>query len=287
MTQSGMKSIEQSLLVHNQEPENRWAIGVTRHIPDIHRHRFRRGVERELVPHLRALHDALRIAAVLPFHHRPLKRRGEGDGTPWTDYWVIVLGARVDPDEIWHSIESSMRAASEGIQGELLRAEVLRPQPNIDMYYPRMGGLQREPKWHWIEYVVSRPETRDEYYRDQYLFSGPVIRRFWEASAVSRCIGFESVCFLETNGALPEWDVVHITGFAPVRLVQVMWDLWRLMPTFNNLARKIGYTSALAVLRSWDVKRLKYQRLATQATIYTLQPMRDAELAPKSRAWDR
>jgi hypothetical protein len=281
-----MKSREQPLRLRNREPENSWALGVTWHIPRSHRHQFRKGVERKLMPHLSALHDAMRIVAMLPFHHRPLKVREEGGYIPWTDYWVIVLAAREDPDEIWHSIERPVRASAEGIQGGLLQTEVLRPQPNIGMYYPRIGGLRREPRWHWIEYVVSRPETRDEYYRDQYLFSGPVIRHFYEANAVGRCIGFERMRFLKNDGTLPEWDVVHITGFTPVRLAQVIWDLWRFMPVFDNLARKIGYTSALAVLRSWDVKRVKYQRLATQDTSYTLQPMHDAVLVPKSPAWD-
>ena len=281
-----MKSLEQPLRLRNRELKNRWALGVTWHIPRSHRHQFRKGVERKLMPHLTALHEAMRVAAVLPFHHRPVEVRGEGGRIPWTDYWVIVLAARVDPDEIWHSIESSVRAAAEGTQGGLLRAEVLRPQPNIDMYYPRIGGLRREPKWHWIEYVVSRPETRGEYYRDQYTFSGPVIRRFYEANAVSRCIGFESLRFLENDGILPEWDVVHITGFTPVRIVQIVWDLWRFMPVFNYIAREIGYTSALAVFRSWDVKRVKYQRLAAQDTSYTLQPIHDAALIPESSARD-
>ena len=214
-----MKDIEQIPLVRDQELRDRWVIGVTWYISGNHRRQFRKGIEHKLMPHLSALHDSERIATVLPFRHRPLKVPEEESGNAWTDYWVIVLSRRVDPDEIWHSIEGPVQA--EGIQGRLLRAEILRPQPNIDMYYTRMGGLQREPRYHWIEYVVSWPETRNEYYRDQYLFSGPVIRHFYEANAVSRCIGFERVRFLKNNGILPEWDVIHITGFKPVNADRV------------------------------------------------------------------
>jgi hypothetical protein len=260
--------------------EESWAIGVTWYIPSNHRRQFRKEVERMLLPHLITLHGAQQIVAVLPFHHRPLKVREESSDNSWTDYWVIVLAERVDPNEVWHSIESSARAAA-SLQDKLVRAEALRPQPTLDMYYPRIDGIAREPTWHWIEYVVSRPESRDAYYRDQYTFSGPVIRRFYEANAVRRCIGFECVRLLENNGALPEWDVVHITGFTPMRLVQIMWDLWRFIPVFNKIAREIGYASALAVLRSWDVKRVKYQRLAVQDRSYTLQPVHhEAQISP-------
>jgi hypothetical protein len=232
------------------------------------------------MPHLTALQDAMRIAAMLPFHHRPLKVPGEGSGNAWTDYWVIVLGPHVDPDEIWHSIEGLVQG--EDMQGRLLRAEILRPQPNIDMYYPRIGGLRCEPRCHWIEYVVSRPERREEYYRDQYLFSGPVIRRFYDTNAIGRCIGFECVRFLKNDGTLPEWDLIHITGFKPVRLVQIVWNLWRSMPIFNSRARKVGHKSAFEVLRSWEAQRVKYQRLAVQDRSYTLQPVPDAALVPES-----
>lgn len=34
---------------------------------------FRKGVEHKLMPHLGALQDATRIAAMLPFRHRPLR----------------------------------------------------------------------------------------------------------------------------------------------------------------------------------------------------------------------
>ena len=277
-----MKYIEQTPLARNQERKDRWAIGVTWYISGSCRRQFLEGVEHKLMPFLSALHETMRIATVLPFRHRPLKVPGEGGGNAWTDYWVIVLAPRVDPDEIWHSIEGPVKAAAESIQARFLRAEILRPQPNFDMYYPRMGGLQREPRYHWIEYVVSRPETRKEYYRDQYLFSGPVIWHFYEANAVGRCIGFERMRFLKNDGTLPEWDVIHITGFRPVRFVQIVWNLWRSMPIFNTLARNVGHKSAFEVLRSWDAQRVKYQRLAVQDRSYTLQPVHEAALLPES-----
>lgn len=265
----------------DQSFEYRCAIGVTLNVFGSHRRQFRKDVEDTLLPHLAALNEAKRVAAVLPFHHRPLRAQEDGNDNSWTDYWIVVLAPNVEPNEIWHSIDSSAQTAV-GLHGKLLRAEVLRLQPNIDMYYPRINDFRRETKWHWIEYVVSKAESRDVYYQDQYKFSGRVIRHFYESDAVRRSIGFERVRFLENNGDLPEWDVIHITGFAPVRLVQVMWHLWRFMPVFDDIARGIGYPSALAVFRSWDAKRVKYQRLAVQDRSYTLQPVYDPALYAQS-----
>lgn len=62
---------------NNQLVEERWAIGVTWYIPSSHRRQFRKDVKRMLLPRLTALHGAKRIAAVLPFHHRPVKVREE------------------------------------------------------------------------------------------------------------------------------------------------------------------------------------------------------------------
>lgn len=257
---------------HDQSTADRSAIGLTYFAASSHRRRFGRGIERSLLPHLAALREAGGVSAVLPFRHRPLKVRGAVGSDAWSDYWVIVLGARVDPHAIWSSLEAPARVPL-SMQGGLRRAEVLRLQPNIDQFCPRSGGAAQQPKWHWIEYVVSRPESRDVYYQDQYTFSGPVIRTFYEADAVRRFIGFERVLLLAENGTLPDWDVVHITGFAPGRLPQVLWILWRFKPAFDTVAQAAGYPSALEVLHSWDTKRVKYQRLAVQDGFYTLTPL--------------
>jgi hypothetical protein len=157
----------------------------------------------------------------------------------------------------------------------LLRAEVLRPQPGIDMYYPRVGGLRREPRWHWLEYVSSHPDMRLDYYRDQYRFSAKVIRRFYEVGAVARCIGFEHIRYLRNHDNLPRWDVVHITGFALARLPQIGWTLRRSKPYFDSIAREVGRRSAVEVVRSWRTARLKYQTLAFQDRVRTMHPIGD------------
>jgi hypothetical protein len=172
---------------------------------------------------------------------------------------------------------------SVGIAGEdsslgFLRAEILRPQPGMQMYYPRKGGLQQESRlWHWIEYAVSRPDARQAYYQDQYKFSAPSIRRFYEAGAVGRVIGFEVARVMENRGALPAWDVIHITG--AMHFLKIAWVLWRQMPVFNSFARNVGHSSALNVIRSWDAQREKYQIHAVQDPTYTLQPVSDLSLA--------
>ncbi|HEX6758851.1 MAG TPA: hypothetical protein VF086_10665 [Propionibacteriaceae bacterium] len=234
------------------------AIGLTWYISKRRRRLSRKDVELSLAPNLPALQASKKIAAVLPFNHKPLKE----SGNLWSDYWVIVLALEVSPDEVWQEIKSSV------IVSGLLRAEVLRVQPGMDMYYPH-GVAKNQPVWHVVEYVVSKPERRSNYYEDQYKFSQPVIRHFWENNAVERMIGFESERLLEDKGSLPKWDVIHITGFKPSRLITIAWHLLRFLPTFNGYARKVGYGSALEVVHSWRKKRTKYLVIARQDHAYT------------------
>ena len=234
----------------------RYAIGITWSIPR-DRRRFYKGTANRLMACLTDLHAAKKLAAVMPLRHRPLSAHGEG-GSSWTGYWVLVLAEGVDPDEIWSVTERALATMSSSESQLLVRAEVLRPQPGFDLYYPhypRKRGLRREPRWHWIEYAVSRPEARDEYYRDQYLFSAAVIRRFYDSGVVRRIMGFESIRHLRNEGARPVWDVVHITGFNVARLPQIGWILWRMKPDFDAMAQKVGHKTAFDVVHSWCVFR--------------------------------
>jgi hypothetical protein len=235
--------------------DNTQAIGLTWYIPKNRRRHATKDVEQSVRPNLTGLQVSKRIAAVLRFSHKPLK---ESDGNPWTDYWVIVPALDVNPDKVWQEIKTVTATVS-----GLLRAELLRIQPGMDMYYPH-GGAKNEPAWHVVEYVVSKPETRSDYYKDQYEFSQPVIRHFWEDNAVERMLGFESERLFEDKGSLPQWDVIHITGFKPSRLIKIAWHLLRFLPIFNGYARKIGYESAIEVLHSWGKKRTKYLVIARQ-----------------------
>ncbi|WP_133259124.1 hypothetical protein [Mycolicibacterium sp. GF69] len=238
------------------------AIGLTWRVPKNRRMQFNRDVDQELIPSLVALHTSRKIVGLLPFRHKPL--RTESVESFWTDYWVIVLAFDTDPDIVWQSIRSS------AVPRTLLRAEVLLIQPGMDMYYPRGGGAKSSPVWHIMEYVVSRFETRAEYYREQYEFSRPVITHFWKNDSVERMIGFERERLLQDDGFLPGWDIIHITGFKPSRLGRVAWHLLRSLATFNGYAERIGYRSAMEVLRSWDKKRRKYLVIARQDYAHTL-----------------
>lgn len=83
-----------------------------------------------------------------------------------------------------------------------------------DLRSPAGPGTDRR-LWHWIEYVVSRPETREAYYRDQYELSAGVIR----------CIGSERQRYLENSDGLPEWDINHITGVQRLQVLSPCYGL--------------------------------------------------------------
>lgn len=138
----------------------RRAIGLTWYAPPGTRTSLDNRLVRALVGCLAELHRARQVVAVMPFRHRRLQPLGGGAGSGWTDYWLVVLADGVEPDGIWNALERATAMKLEADWAVLLRAEVLRPQPGIDMYYPRVGGLRREPRWHWLEYASSRPDMR-------------------------------------------------------------------------------------------------------------------------------
>ena len=249
--------------------DDRLSIGLTWYIPEDQRQQFRNNMLQMLLPDLIVLLSTKQIAAVLPFHHRPVKSIKGSDSSSWNQYCVIVLQEGADPKHIWQLIKNPVCNALENIGGEFLRVEVLRLQPNIDMFYPRIRSKQKL-KWHLIEYVISKPETREEYYNDQYTFSGPVINQFWKIGNVQRAIGFESISSLVSNGGIPEWDLIHIVGFRPMKIPLILWNLFLFRSHFNNTAKKAGYKSAMAVYRSWGLKRVKYLCPAVQDNSFTL-----------------
>lgn len=264
---------------HDRQAE-RWAIGLTWCVPSNQR-AFGEDQGQQWMSFLTPLHAAGKIATVMPFRHRLTRTLGRVAAI--SEYWLIVLARGVEPDDIWSAAHGALDRASNAKHRLLARAEVMRPQPGIEMYYTMVGGLRAEPRWHWIEYAVSRPSGRDEYYRDQYVFSAAVIRRFYERGAVARCVGFETLRYLRNDGTLPNWDVVHITGFSPMRLAQIAWTLFRLMAELDAIARRVGHSSAVDVLRSWDALRQKYQGLAAQDFSRTLQWIRDPALIHADR----
>lgn len=262
---------------HEPADHGRYAIGLTWNVPRAHREAAERS-RRLLYGRIVEFHKADRVAALLPFRHRPL--HVSGGGGSWNGYWVLLLAQGAAADETWSELEPVVVDGAKSRIELIPRAEVLRIQPGIDMYYPHPDRLRGEPRWHWIEYVVSRPETRDEYYQDQYDFSGPAIRHFYDVGAIRRFIGFERVRHLANEGSLPEWDVVHIIGLSPLRLPRLLWTLLESKSYFDVLARKVGHRTALDVMRSWDDQRTKYQQLALQERSFTLQATQDATLVP-------
>src|SRR5512133_2569859 len=101
--------------------DNTQAIGLTWYFPKNRRRHSTKDVEQSVLRNVTALQVSKKIAAVLPFSHKPLK---ESDGNPWTDYWVIVLALDVSPDKVWEEVKT-LTATVNG----LLRAELLRIQP--------------------------------------------------------------------------------------------------------------------------------------------------------------
>ena len=106
-------------------------------------------------------------------------------------------------------------------------------------------------------------EAREAYYHDQYSFTAPTSRGFYDAGTVGTCIGFEVARVLENHAALPVWDAMRVTG--AMQFLKIAWVLGIQLQVFNAAARKMGHSSALDVVHSRDAQREKDQIHAVQA----------------------
>jgi hypothetical protein len=247
-----------------------FAIGMTWNIPASKRNQFRKDVKSKLLPQLKDLQSNKKVTMVLSLRHKPLKVQGADNDNSWTDYLLILLPPGIDPIETWFLIDVMIQEVANQIPKGLLRVEVLRPQ-KMPIFFPRRHLR------HVIEYALSNPQAKVDYYIDQYMFSGPVIKCFLEKNAVGSFIGLERIHYLQNNDSLPEWDVIHITGFKWISLGKILWVLYRNRKAFHSIARKTGYESAWDVLKSWDTKRKKFLRVASQDAPCTLLPIRTSK----------
>lgn len=202
--------------------------------------------------------SGMSLEALLPFHHR---RQEEG----WSAYAIALPSGPVErASEVVQRFEDGL---SEAARVSLRKVEHLRLQTGLDMFYPLRGGVAAEGKMlHSMEYVRSRPEKREEYYRTQVIFSGPAVRRMHVCDQFGRFIGFEVVRVMYSAVGMPEWDVIHVSGFSPWQFIKIQFNLRR---AFEDAAHAIGKPSGREIMRGWDAQREKRTVFACQIRSYS------------------
>ncbi|MEM9513970.1 MAG: hypothetical protein AAGA42_03850 [Actinomycetota bacterium] len=216
------------------------------------------------------------IDTLVPVHHN---RQGTEAGA-WTAY---VIGLRTEAGDAADAQNGDAGPPGDGLAADVLasintsaetlvrRVDVLRLQPGLDMFYPRTGGAAgAQGMIQTIEYVTSRPETRDDYYTTQYEFSGPAMRRLHDADRVGRFIGFEIVDTLHRVDGIPEHDVIHISGFRLTQGVKAARHFWA---AFDAAAAASGRSeSGKQIVKNWDTQRTKNQVRVRQLWDRTIAP---------------
>ena len=177
-----------------------------------------------------------RVLAFLPVSHKPRRRTREA---PSWSYWMLVLAAPgADAPELADTI-----AGLAGDSGADLRSVGrARPQPSLDMVYPVDGPARERRLLQSIEYVFSKPAERPDYYRSQYEFSGPAMRRLHQRDRAGRFLGVEITERLHGDVAMPLWDVVHVSGFTVAQTLRPPAPLRQGVPGLRDGARRADRT---------------------------------------------
>ena len=202
-----------------------------------------------------------RVLAFLPVSHKPRRRTREA---PSWSYWMLVLAAPgADAPELADTI-----AALAGDSGADLRSVGrARPQPSLDMVYPVDGPARERRLLQSIEYVFSKPAERPDYYRSQYEFSGPAMRRLHQRDRAGRFIGVEITERLHGDLAMPLWDVVHVSGFTVAQTLRLPLHFGR---AFRDSATALGGPTARARMSRWTRQRDKMQLRVRQNMAATI-----------------
>ncbi len=148
-------------------------------------------------------------------------------------------------------------------RGLLRSLDVLTMQPNLDLLSPG------RPRMQWLEYIVSRPATRELYYAQQYAFSGPAMKRLGARGGCERFIGFEVVERRCAERDVAPWDVLHISGFG---LWQQLWMFPRFLSAAHSQAKEVlpPGTTARDVFAAWEQMRTKTMVRARQRDAQSL-----------------
>lgn len=205
------------------------------------------------------------VTAVLPFRHKPL-RHPDQPAVAWSRT-VLALCPSLD------QASALARARPFSPQGGLVAVDVLTGQPGLDMLYPKDAGPQRE-RWliQWIEYVFSDPQHRDAYYRQQYAFSGPAMRRLYDRDCAGRFIGFEHVDRVGSDDRAPVWDVLHVVAFTPLQLVKSIPRFRRAWQAQAEATYGAG-ASGKAIMQAWEGMRVRLVARARQERALTRQSL--------------
>jgi hypothetical protein len=183
---------------------------------------------------------------VIPLHHR---RQVSEAGVGWSSYVLILTCAErlVDAERFAFGIEEG--------DAHMRRLDRLRCQPGLDMFSPKRNSARQRRMVQMIEYVTSDPQTRGRYYRDQYEFSGPAMRRLYDDHRTGRFIGFELIEPIAAVEGMPTWDVIHVTGFTPTQAIRAVPVFWR---AFDDSAAALGrFESGKEIVAAWDDVRVK------------------------------
>ncbi|MEL6538812.1 MAG: hypothetical protein AAFQ98_25575, partial [Bacteroidota bacterium] len=223
--------------------------------------------EQEMMPVLTQLHGAGDISLVIPLEHPPLQHPDHP--ATWTHATLILLenlgqGA-LPTSEVLNQVRTGPLSAY------FFAADLLRMQPNLDMIYPVKDGLSRESAMrHVVEYVFSDPVHRQQYYQDQYVWSGPAMQELHHRDKMGRFMGFEVETRLAGSPGLPAWDLVHLIGYTP-------WQTVKSLPFFYSIwnahaERAFGPGNTFDTkLAEWDKIRLNVKSSAIQHHTTTLQ----------------
>lgn len=187
---------------------------------------FWEAYENSLHPLLDDLRQALVVSLVLPFEHKPLKHPGK-EGT-WTHCAIVQLHDQANSDYVGELILQELQAST--FKAYLRTVDLMRIQQNLDMFYPVSNGVKREAKLNaTIEYILSQPEHREQYYQDQYNWSGPAMRDLHSRDKAGRFIGYEVEKRLFGDETMPEWDVIHVIGFTTwqeIKAIPFFYSTW-------------------------------------------------------------
>ena len=222
-------------------------------------------------PPLQTLSAQGRVKAVMPFQHKPVRLEEATDNEAWSVCVLVILSGAEDARRcaIDFLEDSAAQAFFSAFRPDAV--ELMRLQQNLDMFYPKNNALRSEPRLlQWLEYVFSDHQYREEYYNTQYVFSGPAMRQMWLKNWAGRFLGFEITERIRHSGRLPEWDIIHISGFTPLQMANFFmfsrkeWDR-QAKACWGDSA------SGAEVMGRWEKQRVKIMPRAKQIMKSTIQ----------------